>query len=132
MSKAYYVATNGNDSNPGTIDRPWRTIHKAAYTLKAGEGVLIRGGQYDISSPIIPSNSGSPNKYIVYRAYLNEEVVIRGNGSTSTGILLKGKSYISFERLTVRNFQQGINCLAPGHHIIIRDCIFEYLSLIHI
>ena len=26
----YYVATNGDDSNPGTINEPFRTIQKAA------------------------------------------------------------------------------------------------------
>ncbi len=131
--KAYYVAPYGNDSNPGTIDRPWKTIHQAAYTLKAGEGVLIRGGTYTISSPIIPTNSGIPTDsgipedgYIIFRGYPGETVVLRGDGSTNTGILLKGNSYISIERLTVRNFQQGLNCMAPGHHIVIRDNVFEY------
>jgi hypothetical protein len=39
---AYYVAPSGNDSNPGTMDRPWQTIQKAADTLIAGDTVYIR------------------------------------------------------------------------------------------
>ena len=31
----YYVAKDGNDSNPGTESEPWLTISKAADTLKA-------------------------------------------------------------------------------------------------
>ncbi|MGQ9788943.1 MAG: DUF5123 domain-containing protein, partial [Candidatus Hadarchaeaceae archaeon] len=30
FSATYYVSVNGNDSNPGTLDQPWRTIQKAA------------------------------------------------------------------------------------------------------
>lgn len=42
----YYVAPNGNDSNPGTESEPWQTIQKAADTLQPGETVYIRGGTY--------------------------------------------------------------------------------------
>jgi hypothetical protein len=29
----YYVAPNGSDSNPGTMDRPWRTVQKALHIM---------------------------------------------------------------------------------------------------
>lgn len=29
----YYVSKNGNDSNDGTLESPWKTIQKAADTL---------------------------------------------------------------------------------------------------
>ncbi|MGO4372568.1 DUF1565 domain-containing protein, partial [Paenibacillus sp. MCAF20] len=44
--KAYYVAPTGSDSNPGTLNAPWKTIQKAANTLVAGEIVYVRGGVY--------------------------------------------------------------------------------------
>ena len=31
----YYVAPTGNDSHPGTIAQPWRTIQKAVNTVVA-------------------------------------------------------------------------------------------------
>lgn len=39
----FYVSENGNDSNDGTIDAPWKTIQKAADTLNNGETVYVRG-----------------------------------------------------------------------------------------
>lgn len=45
--KIYYVAKNGNDSNPGTESQPWRTIQKAAETLVAGDTVYIKAGTYN-------------------------------------------------------------------------------------
>ena len=41
-----YVATNGNDSNPGTIDSPLRTIQHAADIAKPGETVYVRACFY--------------------------------------------------------------------------------------
>jgi len=40
----YYVAPTGNDANPGTLSRPWRTIQPAADTLGTGDTVYIRRG----------------------------------------------------------------------------------------
>lgn len=38
----YYLATNGNDSNPGTENLPWRTIQKAANILQASDIVYVK------------------------------------------------------------------------------------------
>ena len=42
----YYVATSGNDSNPGTQASPWRTIQKAANTANSGDTVQVDLGTY--------------------------------------------------------------------------------------
>lgn len=48
----FYVALNGDDTNPGTIDRPWKTIlyalkHGVRGKLQAGENIVyVRGGTY--------------------------------------------------------------------------------------
>ena len=53
----YYVSTAGNDSDPGTIDKPWKTIQKAANTAAAGNIVVILQGTYD--EFVIIKNSGT-------------------------------------------------------------------------
>ena len=37
---SFYVATNGNDSNPGTFSAPWRTLQKAADAVPRGRDRL--------------------------------------------------------------------------------------------
>ena len=77
----------GSDDNPGTEKRPWKTIGKAAGTLKAGETALVRAGRYSEpegplgknywSRPTLtPQNSGKPGGPITFRAYPGETVVI--------------------------------------------------------
>lgn len=42
----YYVATTGNNSNPGTEKKPWRTVAHAVDTMVAGDTTYVRGGTY--------------------------------------------------------------------------------------
>jgi len=45
LAATYYInGASGNDSNPGTIGSPWKTIHKANITMVAGDVVYLRGG----------------------------------------------------------------------------------------
>jgi hypothetical protein len=74
----YYVATNGNDANPGTQNQPWMTIQKAANTMIAGDTVYVRGGNY--ANGISLTHSGTAGAYITYQAYPGETPVLSGNG----------------------------------------------------
>src|SRR5439155_7662068 len=42
----YYVATNGSDSNDGSLSKPWRTVGKGLVSLNAGDTLLIGQGAY--------------------------------------------------------------------------------------
>jgi hypothetical protein len=45
---SYYVASSGNDSNPGTKESPWKTINYAVgkSPVKAGDTILVEPGTY--------------------------------------------------------------------------------------
>jgi len=45
----YFVATNGSDSNSGTIDKPFATLGKAQSKVMAGDTVYIRQGTYRVT-----------------------------------------------------------------------------------
>src|SRR5229473_21716 len=46
---AFYVSTGGNDSNPGTLDLPFKTIAKAQLTMQGSttKTTYIRAGTYN-------------------------------------------------------------------------------------
>jgi autotransporter-associated beta strand protein len=76
-ASTYYVATNGADTNSGTLGQPFLTIQKAANVMAAGDTVFIRGGTYRES--VTPVNSGTSSAArITYQAYSNEIVTISG------------------------------------------------------
>src|SRR4030095_12552756 len=45
-ANSFYVATNGNDSNSGDSNAPFRTVRLGLSHLSAGDTLTIRGGTY--------------------------------------------------------------------------------------
>ncbi len=78
QAATYYVATDGNDENPGTLNRPFRTIQKAADGAKAGDTCYIRGGRYH-ETVKIRSLKGGEGKPVVFAAYESESVTLDGS-----------------------------------------------------
>ncbi len=44
--RIYHVAKSGNDRNPGTQERPFLTIQKAADMAEAGDCAVVHQGEY--------------------------------------------------------------------------------------
>ncbi|SFR93519.1 DUF1565 domain-containing protein [Anaeromicropila populeti] len=78
---SYYIATNGSDSNPGTLSAPFASIAKAQSAASSGDTVYIRGGTY---KNFTIANSDSNYNYvhditksgITYRAYKSSETPV--------------------------------------------------------
>ncbi|MBO9610934.1 MAG: carbohydrate binding domain-containing protein, partial [Paenibacillaceae bacterium] len=88
----YYVATNGNDSNPGTLASPFLTVQKAASVAIAGDTVNIRAGTY--YEEVTPAYTGTSGHPITFQAYNGEAVTISGLARvTSTWTLHSGNVY---------------------------------------
>lgn len=72
MSKvrtAYHVATTGSDADPGSAERPFRTIQKAADTARAGDVVHVHAGVY--SEAVRITTAGEPDRPIVFEGERN-------------------------------------------------------------
>jgi hypothetical protein len=79
----YFVAPDGDDANPGTIDKPLATMQKGHDKAVAGDTVYLRGGRYRIrngaSSLIgisITKSGKSDKERICYFAYKDELPVL--------------------------------------------------------
>jgi len=86
--RRFWVSTEGNDRNPGSEEKPWRTLQKAAATLSAGDLVTIKPGVY--RGELRPQGEGRPGAYIVYAgakgAILNGSLVFDGTSGSFTKI----------------------------------------------
>ncbi len=74
----YFVATSGDDNNPGSLSQPWRTIYQASRKVGAGDTVYLRGGTYQESN--IFYASGTQEAPITISGYPGEEAILDGNG----------------------------------------------------
>ncbi|HEY2588804.1 MAG TPA: right-handed parallel beta-helix repeat-containing protein, partial [Tepidisphaeraceae bacterium] len=71
LSNTWFVATNGNDSSPGTLQQPYKTIQAAANVAQWGDTVEIEGGTY--RETVHPAHSG-----VTFTNYKGQTVTIAG------------------------------------------------------
>ncbi len=69
----YYVATSGDDENPGTSTAPFKTIQRGADVVEPGDTVLVRPGVYadtDGNGDVvtITQRGGGPGRYVTFRS----------------------------------------------------------------
>src|SRR5690606_7527084 len=70
----YYVATNGSDSNSGSMSSPFKTLERAAKAAKPGDLIYIRGGRYPGAR--IENVHGTASSPIIFRAFPGETPIL--------------------------------------------------------
>lgn len=117
---AYYVATGGKDSNPGTLQRPFRTLGAAIDVTEQDDTIFVRGGLHSYSSTIYINKSGQKGKPICLRAYSGEMPVFDFSASKGCGFVITG-AYWHINGLTVTGAEShGIQLeTKEAHHNII-------------
>lgn len=143
-----YVAPNGSDSNPGTIDQPLESIQKAQEFAHPGDTVFIRGGTYRIRENQISrvvsnlfacisylDKSGTEGHTIKYWAYPGETPIfdfsdVKPANQRVAGIYIVG-SYIHIKGLEMTGVQVTITTHTESYCIYSRGNhnIFELLSM---
>jgi hypothetical protein len=83
----FYVAPNGSDGNPGTVEAPFQTLEKAQQAVRAALpsateeiNVWLREGTYYFTSALEfgPEDSGSSKVPVTYAGCENEVAVLSG------------------------------------------------------
>ena len=129
----YFVATDGNDANPGTLEKPLKSPVKAAAKLMPGDTLTFRAGEYkcvtDGTLGIGPSRSGEEGKPITFRTHNNEPVKVDCAGS-DWGFSPNGQSWIvidGFEIVNKGGYAMKVSAQhhkgdVTGSHVTIRNC----------
>ena len=143
---AFYVAPPtatpaGNDSNPGTYDKPWATWEKAfnSTAVQPGDTVYFRGGVYYHTQTeggygYDASRSGTEGNYVAYLNYPGERPVldcstIVPRGNINIPVTLRRIHHVKFRGLTIRNAWQADGedevvtwIISGSDHIIVENC----------
>jgi len=129
----YYVATNGNDSWPGTSAQPWATLQHAVETIAAGDTILVKPGTYAGCRIENSGASGSPKTLAVQTS---NTVVLNVPGAINRhGRILEVENYdVAVNYWAIDGFEvNGVNKTYGGidsrstfdkqnSHITIRNC----------
>ncbi|MFC1634443.1 ankyrin repeat domain-containing protein [Planctomycetota bacterium] len=118
-NEAYVVAINGNDNNPGTLDKPFKTIAAALECVGPGNIIYIRGGIYHCEGSIRLDKSGARANPIWLKAYPGEKPIIDFSGVLGDSLFISG-AYWHIKGLVIINGQRGVMVWGPGacHNVL--------------
>lgn len=94
---SFYVSPTGNDSNPGTLEKPWRNLSHAITVARAGDTIFMRGGNHAMGEVWVRRErgmGGSPGQLLTIKAYPGEEPILAG-----TRRLILDADYVRVEGL---------------------------------
>ena len=113
----YFVATSGNDTNPGNFASPWKTPVHAKTLMRAGDTTYFRAGTYltedDYGSILVCNDgacSGTATQYQNFIGYPGETATF-GSSAFVRGIYHWGTSvwqYSTVSNLVLRGLDYGI------------------------
>ncbi len=86
VSPGFYVATNGNDSNPGSFSLPFATMAKAQTAVRANQTiktVYLRSGTYTIDAPISLNSSDNGETWTTYPNDAAQSAILLNGGSNA-------------------------------------------------
>jgi len=113
-SCTHYMATTGEDSNPGTRDAPWRTLQYAADTAEPGSTVCLSAGTYEEAETVNFTRSGEAGAPITFTAVPGEAVTIQGSL-----YVVEGVSYLNLLDLVISGFRYwGVSLQGDNEHIV--------------
>lgn len=129
----YHVAPDGDDSHPGTLGQPLRTVQRAVDLARAGDTILVRAGVY--REAVVLSESGEEGRPIVLKNYPGERPVFQpgppGQAPPGQGIRLQARAgyqrpigWIVVEGLEIRHGHDGIK-FYNAHHVVLRNCVIR-------
>jgi hypothetical protein len=124
ISNTYYVSTDGDDSNPGTMSEPWGTFEHALYQLEAGDTLYLREGVYYEGGLQLESSGNTNDGYIIISSYPGESAVVDGSEYDGTTCLrINQRSYFKIENIEFREYLSGTGMwITACHHFEINNC----------
>lgn len=147
----YHVAISGNDSNPGSLSNPWRTVQHAADSVAPGDTVFIHNGTY--KEEVIFKYSGTADAPITFSAASDETVTVEGlefavgtahmyilnlniEGQSTWRVWIRGNNHhITLKGLTIIKGEAGVRITwgdsgqppvdGPVSDITLEDCLIR-------
>lgn len=126
----YYIATTGDNSNPGTETKPWQTVAYAVNTMGPGDTTYVRGGTYN-EGLIRFRTSGKQEAPIKLLNYPGESPIIQCIDAKQVHRMIihhaSGERFpmgwITIEGLEIRNCYDSLK-IHNGHDLTIRKNVF--------
>jgi hypothetical protein len=146
----YFVATSGNDANPGTKEKPFRTVQKGVDSCGPGETLRIRGGTYrervtltrsgsyfgqdititaDSNEPVVLDAQTLDYSYAIFDTGGQDHIIIRGitvkNGK-DCGIAIRGSWRVRLEKCHSSQTNASGIIVDKAHGVVVDGCEVDH------
>ena len=130
-SAQFFIATNGDDINNGSINSPFSGFEKAYSVAQPGDTIWIRGGKHTVNTIWSIAKSGTVTAYYNLWGYTpdllaGDSIIL--NVTASNGIRIQmGGQYWHIKDLVIQNSADN-GLRIEGSYNIIENCTFRYNS----
>jgi len=121
------MAENGDDQNPGTREKPWRSFARANRTVKPGDTVKVQPGHYEGAKLTAQGTAGAPITYVSVK--LHQAVIDRGTMRAEAighrlviGVSGGEGNYTVVDGFEVTGAQSGGLASYRSQGVVIRNC----------
>jgi hypothetical protein len=124
-----YVSPKGNDSNPGTINKPLKSLQRAADLARPGTTIYVRGGLY-CERLKVTSGGSQEAGFVSFQSQAGERAILDGSCLKAAEdddalVELRNVSFVRVRGFEVRNLRTdndqsvpwGIRVVGAGSHI---------------
>ncbi len=125
----FYVSTDGNDGNSGTLSSPFKTIDHGVDQCDGGDTVYVRDGTY--TGGVSIDNDGTSSNYNKLINYNNENPVIKRSNIYDHGITIHA-SYWTIDGFEITNTWHPVTVGGGQHDIDMKnlECHYNGYSLL--
>ena len=122
--RSFYVATDGNDGNPGTQAQPWASIDRAFDALlQPGDEVVVAPGTYIGQVWLdVGGNGDTPDGYITLRSVTPGAALIRPPAGAYSTLHVRA-NYLIVDGFDVVGGDGHAVDVESCHHVKILNCI---------
>jgi hypothetical protein len=125
----FYVSPAGSDANPGSRQKPFKTIQHAADVAMPGTTINVLGGTY-CQRLAVHTSGNAAQGYVTFRSQPGEKAILDGSCMTpeigwSAMVALHDVSYVKIQGFEIRNYKTadrrrtpfGIRVYGSGSHV---------------
>jgi hypothetical protein len=126
-AREIYVSPEGDDTNPGTRDQPWKTLAKVGAEAAPGDTFYLLPGEYP--GPLVPARGGQPDRPVVFRSVERHRAVLHAASGEGPVFVLRGAEHVTLDGLHVTGRERTTWFrIEDCQHITIENCRFDLSS----